>query len=159
MLSAEKLDKWLKPTTRTGRPGPLLKVPRLPSQLSAAMEAGALGLGALLTTLATTAAADVTGVLMASVVAALGLFIIPARRRHGKMKMLEKIASVRTRLINALRAQFEKEINRSVQHINEAIAPYTRFIRAESDKWLQTQATLDRLRNEMDQLKGRLERI
>jgi len=96
---------------------------------------------------------------MASVVAALGLFIIPARRRHGKLKMLEKIASVRTRLINALRAQFEKEINRSVQHINEAIAPYTRFIRAESDKWLQTQATLDRLRNEMDQLKGRLERI
>jgi hypothetical protein len=46
-----------------------------------------------------------------------------------------------------------------VQHINEAIAPYTRFIRAESDKWLQTQATLDRLRNEMDQLRGRLERI
>ena len=126
---------------------------------SAAIEAGALGLGALVTTLATTAAADVTGVLMASVVAALGLFIIPARRRHGKLKMLEKIASVRTRLINALRAQFEKEINRSVQHINEAIAPYTRFIRAESDKWVQTQAILDRLRNEMDQLKGRLERI
>jgi small GTP-binding protein len=126
---------------------------------SAAMEAGALGLGALLTTLATTAAADVTGVLMASVVAALGLFIIPARRRQGKMKMLEKIASVRTRLINALRAQFEKEINRSVQHINEAIAPYTRFIRAESDKGLQAQANLGRLRNEMDQLKGRLERV
>jgi len=126
---------------------------------SAAMEAGALGLGALVTTLATTAAADVTGVLMASVVAALGLFILPARRRQGKMKMLEKIASVRTNLINTLRAQFEKEIHRSVQHINEAIAPYTRFIRAESDKWLQTQANLDRFRNEMDQLKGRLERI
>jgi hypothetical protein len=126
---------------------------------SAAMEAGALGLGALVTTLATTAAADVSGVLMASLLAALGLFILPARRRQGKMKMLEKIASVRTNLINTLRAQFEKEIHRSVQHINEAIAPYTRFIRAESDKWLQTQANLDRFRNEMDQLKGRLERI
>jgi small GTP-binding protein len=126
---------------------------------SAAMEAGALGLGALITTLATTAAADVTGVLMASVVAALGLFIIPARRRQGKMKMLEKIGLVRTNLVKTLRAQFEKEIHRSVQHINEAIAPYTRFIRTESDKWLQTQANLGRLRNEMDQLKGRLERI
>jgi len=126
---------------------------------SAAMEVGALGLGALVTTLATTAAADVTGVLMASVVAALGLFILPARRRQGKMKMLERISSVRTNLINTLRAQFEKEIHRSVQHINEAIAPYTRFIRTERDKWLQTQATLGRLRNEMDQLKGRLEKI
>ena len=96
---------------------------------------------------------------MASVIAALGLFIIPARRRQGKRKMVEKIASVRTNLINTLRAQFEKEIHRSVQHINEAIAPYTRFIRTESDKWLQTQANLGRLRNEMDQLKGRLERI
>jgi len=90
MLSAEKLDKWLKPTTRTGRPGPLLKMPRLPSQLQPLWRQGLWVLGALLTTLATTAAADVTGVLMASVVAALGLFIIPARRRHGKMKMLEK---------------------------------------------------------------------
>lgn len=126
---------------------------------SAAMEAGALGLGALVTTLATTAAADVTGVLMASVVAALGLFIIPARRRQGKMKMLEKIAAVRTKLVNALRTQFEKEIHRSVQHINEAMAPYTRFIRAESDKWRQLQSSLDKLKNEMEELKSRLESI
>ena len=44
----------------------------------------ALGLGALVTTLATTAAADVTGVLLAGLMAAVGLFIIPARRRQGK---------------------------------------------------------------------------
>ncbi|MGH9313054.1 MAG: dynamin family protein, partial [Vicinamibacterales bacterium] len=44
---------------------------------AAAAGAGALGLGALVTAVATTAAADVTGLLMASAVAAIGFFILP----------------------------------------------------------------------------------
>ena len=59
---------------------------------SAVLEVGAVGLGAIIATLATTMAADVTGVLLASLLAALGLFIIPARRRIAKNEMREKIA-------------------------------------------------------------------
>ncbi|MBP1715654.1 MAG: iniA, partial [Deltaproteobacteria bacterium] len=70
---------------------------------SAAMEAGAVGLGALVTAIATTAAADVTGILMAGVIAALGLFIIPARRRQGQTKMLKKISDLREGLTQSLR--------------------------------------------------------
>jgi small GTP-binding protein len=124
---------------------------------SAAMEAGALGLGALITTLATTAAADVTGVLMATLLAGLGLFIIPARRRRGKTKMLEKIASLRAQLTQSLRTQFEREIKQSLQQIMEAIAPYTRFVRSERDKLLQIQTKLEGLKSEMNRLKGMLE--
>ena len=46
---------------------------------TAMVEIGAIGLGAIVTVLATTAAADVTGILAASVIATLGLFVIPAR--------------------------------------------------------------------------------
>ena len=126
---------------------------------SAAMEAGALGLGALVTTLATTAAVDVTGVLTASLLAALGLFIIPARRRHGKAKMMQKIAAVRSKLSQALRAQFGKEIDHSVERIKEAIVPYTRFVRAEREKIVTMQTTLQQLQDGMNQLKDNLENL
>jgi hypothetical protein len=126
---------------------------------SAAMEAGALGLGALVTTLATTAAADVTGILMASLMAAVGLFIIPARRRQGKTRMIERIASLRTQLVQSMRGQFEKEIDRSLRHINETISPYTRFIRTEKEKLTGTGEKLASLQGEMNRLKERLEKI
>jgi hypothetical protein len=118
-----------------------------------------VGLGAIVTTLATTAAADVTGILMASFMAVLGLFIIPARRRQGKTKLLEKISAVRTQLIHSLQTHFDKEINRSLQHLHEAIAPYTRFIRSERDKIMKCQTELLSLREEMVRLKGKLEEV
>jgi small GTP-binding protein len=126
---------------------------------SAALGAGALGLGALVTALATTAAADVTGVLMAGAIATLGLFVIPAKRRQGKAKFNEKIAGVRTQLIQTLRAQFEAEMNHSIERIREAIAPYTRFVRAEREKMLEMDGRLKQLQLEVDQLKRKLENI
>lgn len=126
---------------------------------SAAMGAGALGLGAIVTALATTAAADVTGVVMAGVMATLGLFIIPAKRRQGKTKLNEKIAEVRTQLIQTLRGQFEKEIHNSIERIQEAIAPYTRFVRAEQEKMLEMEGKYNDLRLEIDRLKANLEKI
>ncbi|MGQ9647294.1 MAG: dynamin family protein [Thermodesulfobacteriota bacterium] len=116
---------------------------------SAALEASAVGLGALVTTLATTAAADVTGVLMASLMAAVGLFVIPAKRRRGKAKMMKKIASLRTQLTHSLRTHFEKEINRNRQHLHEAIAPYTRFVRSERARITKYQSEIEHLRGEM----------
>ena len=125
---------------------------------SAALGAGALGLGTLITVLATTAVADVTGVVMASVIAGIGLFIIPAKRRQGKTKLMERIAGVRTQLMQTLRGQFEKEINHSIERIQEAIAPYTRFIRAEREKMLEMGGRLKELKLEIDGLKGKLEK-
>jgi hypothetical protein len=126
---------------------------------SAALGAGALGLGALVTVIATTAVADVTGVVMASVLAALGLFIIPAKRRQGKTKLMERIAGVRSQLIQTLRGQFEKEINHSIERIQEAIAPYTRFVRGEREKMLETEGKLKELKLGIERLKGKLEKI
>jgi small GTP-binding protein len=126
---------------------------------SAALEAGALGLGALVTTLATTAAADVTGILMAGLVAAVGLFIIPARRRRGKAKLNEKMSALRTQLSDSLRGQFEREIKNSLERIQEAIAPYTRFVRAEREKSEEMGKRLKDLGLEIEGLKKKLESL
>ncbi len=59
---------------------------------AAATGATALGLGAIITAAATTAAADFTGIVLASVVAAIGFFILPAKRQRAKDEMRTKIA-------------------------------------------------------------------
>ncbi len=65
---------------------------------SAFLEVGAIGLGAIISVLATTVAADVTGILLASFIAALGLFVIPARRKLAKNEMRAKINALRDQL-------------------------------------------------------------
>ncbi len=101
---------------------------------TALAEVGALGLGAILTHIAVGAAADFTGILAASAVAILGLFIIPNRRGEAKRDLRQKIAAMREQLMSALTAQFDREVEGSLRRIDEAIGPYTRFVRAERDR-------------------------
>jgi len=101
---------------------------------TAAAGAGALGLGTIVTVAASTAAADITGIVMASVLAAVGFFILPAKRQKAKDDMRRKMAGVRQRLTDALRKQWTEEIQASGNRIRAGIAPYSRFIRSEGDK-------------------------
>jgi small GTP-binding protein len=124
---------------------------------AAVLEVGAVGLGVIVTTIATTMVMDVTGVIMASALALLGLFIIPAKRRQAKKEMTAKVAEMRTTLIQSLREQFEREIQRSLNNIKEAIGPYTRFVRAEGGKLEETSRALETYYEEMGRLRGRIE--
>lgn len=126
---------------------------------TALAELGAVGLGAIIISLATTAAADVTGILAASVVAALGLFVIPARRQSAKKEMTERLAALRQQLVIAITGQAEKELSRSLQRINDAVAPYTRFVRAEQEKGQQTQAELKQAQQTQGRLRAEIEAI
>ncbi len=123
----------------------------------AAVEVGAVGLGTLVTILATTAAADATGIVLASAMAILGLFVIPTRRRQAKADMRQRIASLRQQLTYSLRSQFEKEIERSIQEINAAIGPYTRFVRAEQKKLVEVKASFEQTKTGMERLKVQAE--
>jgi small GTP-binding protein len=126
---------------------------------SAALEISAIGLGTLVTIIATTAAADITGIVMAGAIAALGFFIIPARRRAAKSEMKQKISELRAQLAKSLRSQFEHEIERSLQHIQDAIAPYTRFVRSERNKLTEARSSLEELKTQLENLKVRIEDI
>jgi small GTP-binding protein len=125
---------------------------------AAAVGAGALGLGAVIAFAATTVAADITGFIMASFVAALGFFILPAKREKAKEQMRRKIGDVRERLSEALRAQFAQEISRSGDRIRESIAPYSRFVRAEGDKLRTTEQELREIGAELASLRARIDR-
>jgi hypothetical protein len=124
---------------------------------TALVEVGAIGLGTIVTIIATTTMADVTGILAASAVAVLGLFVIPARRREAKKELREKIAAMRQQLMGTLTGQFDRELERSLQRINEAIAPYTRFVRAERDRLTETHDELTQIREGLARLKAQVE--
>jgi len=123
---------------------------------AAALEISAVGLGTIIATIASTVVADVTGILLASLIAALGLFIIPARRRKAKNELREKVAEMRSRLVQALTKHFKREIERSLQKINETIAPYTRFVRAEHSKNIESQSELEKIQTELSRLQARV---
>lgn len=124
---------------------------------TALVEIGALGLGAVLTQLAVTAAADFTGILAAGTIAALGLFIIPNRRRDAKKELREKIEELREKLMTGLTGQFDREIDASLRRIEEAITPYTRFVRAERDKLTQVRGDLKEITEGLARLRSRVE--
>ena len=125
---------------------------------TAAAGAGALGLGTIVTVAATTAAADITGIVLASVIAAIGFFILPAKRQKAKEEMRVKIADVRRRLSEALHTQFLEEIKRSGARIREGISPYSRFIRSEGDKLKIVDQELREISAAIASLRGRIER-
>ncbi len=117
---------------------------------TALVEVGALGLGAIITTLATTSAADLTGILAAGMVAVLGLLVIPFKKRAVKTELHEKIAAVREQLMHSLNTQFTRELAHALREIEAAIAPYTRFIRAERKKLQNTHDELTNIKNWLD---------
>jgi len=98
---------------------------------AAAVEVGALGLGALVTILATTASADLTGIMLAGLTAALGLFIIPAKKKQARSLFSRNISELRIKLKATLANEFDEQVNHVVAHIDETIQPYSRFIRSE----------------------------
>lgn len=123
---------------------------------SAAIEVGAAGLGALVAAVATTAAADVTGLAMAGVVATLGLLVVPNRRRQAKRELREKITAMREQLGVSLRGAFEDELQRGIERQRQNIAPYARFVRAETEHLAAARAELDALVTRLDVLDARV---
>jgi hypothetical protein len=130
---------------------------------TALAEVGAIGLGAAVTALATTTFADVTGIIAAGAIAVLGLFVLPVRRTQAKAAMRTKIEQMRTQLVQTLTAQFDREIDRSVGRVRDAIAPYTRFVRAEQQRLGEAREalraaadTLGALQRRVELLRGRV---
>ena len=116
---------------------------------TAVLEVGAVGLGAAVALAASSTAADITGLTAAGLMAALGLFVLPHRRRRAKAELKQKIETLRRELMAALTAHFEREVQRGQKRLAETIAPYTRFVRSESG----------RLAGERDQLGVLTERV
>ena len=109
---------------------------------TAAVGAGALGLGAAVTVAATTAAMDVTGIVAAGVIGAIGLLIIPEKRRRARAELREKVSDLRLRLARALQSEFQTARERGSRRLDDGLAPYARFVRTEQQRWRDARATL-----------------
>jgi small GTP-binding protein len=123
---------------------------------TALLQVSAVGLGALVTMLATTTAVDVTGLVAAGGLSVVGLFILPARRRKARSELAARVKSLRTKLVSALTASFEGERDRARQKVQDAIAPYSRFVRTEGDRLREARSALSTLGDGLEALSGRV---
>jgi len=126
---------------------------------TALAEVGAIGLGAAVTALATTTFADVTGILAAGALAVMGLFVIPLKRRQAKAHMRERIEAMRRQLMDSLTGQFDREVDRSVGRIRDAVSPYSRFVRAEHKRLVETQDEVSGLGQQLAGLQSRITKL
>jgi small GTP-binding protein len=126
---------------------------------TAIAEVGALGLGTVLVVILHTTLADVSGVLAAGAVAALGLYILPTRRRKAKADLKEKMETLRANLAASLSAEFEQELGRSVRRIREAMAPYTRFVRSERAKLSEIEGRLIQAAADLRALRAQVQEL
>jgi small GTP-binding protein len=126
---------------------------------TAAIGASALGLGAVVAAVASTAATDITGILAAGVLAALGLLVIPAKRRRARAELREKVTTLRARLGAALRSEFDTAQARNAQRLADGLAPYARFVQAEEARWSEVRNALEQWRRRATGLMGAVQRL
>ncbi len=103
--------------------------------------------------------ADVTGILAAGTLAILGFLVLPARRRQAMKELSDKMLDLRQRLMGSLTDQFDREVNRSIHRIEEAMAPYTRFVRAERDRLDEMRTDLERSQQAISVPKTQIEEL
>jgi small GTP-binding protein len=101
---------------------------------TALAEAGAIGLGTIVVTVVTGAAADLTGILLATALAVGGFYILPRKRRQAQRDFQRRIGDLRSRLKDALTRQVHLELEQSTARINDAIGPYRRFVQTQQQQ-------------------------
>lgn len=124
---------------------------------TAIFEAGAIGLGALVSTAVLSSALDVTGIIAAGTLAIIGLFVIPYKRKQAKDNFREKMAAMRSNLFNTLTSTFTTESANAISRLNDNIAPYTRFVHAETERIQNSASMLEDLKKAVSSLRARIE--
>jgi len=113
------------------------------------LEVGGLGLGAAIMAIVTSTAWDLTGIAAGLTVMGLGLLVLPRRRAKAKRELHHQMQDLRDGLEGGLGRQLDEEVQRATERLTGAIAPYTRFVRAELER-------LDALAEELGAVRERL---
>jgi hypothetical protein len=118
---------------------------------------GGLGLGALVAGIFGTLLADFTGILLGAAVATVGFFILPRRREKAKQELSSRILETRERLREVLLREHGLEGERALLRLQDAIAPFTRFIRTETERFTNTQSRLSELEQQVATMRSETE--
>jgi GTP-binding protein EngB required for normal cell division len=125
---------------------------------TALAQAGAIGLGTLVVTVVTGAVADLTGILLAAALAVSGFYVIPRKRRQAQQDFRRRVQEIRTRLKEGLTRQVHHEVTQSTDRINEAIAPYRRFVHSQQQRINEARGELVATEDALLRLRGEIER-
>jgi hypothetical protein len=125
---------------------------------AALAEAGAVGIGTMVATLLTGVAADVTGIVLAAALAIGGFYLIPRRRRQAQEAFRARVADLRNRLKQGLNRQAHHEIGQATERVNEAIAPYRRFVETQQTQLNEARGELVAVEDTLLRLKSEIER-
>jgi small GTP-binding protein len=116
----------------------------------------AIGLGAVLVTVFTTAALDVSGVLTATLLAIAGWLILPARRRALIRDLEATVAKLNADLAELLSSDFRQQLRRYETQLLEVVQPYDRFLETEGAKLEQASSELRQAEGEVGALEQRI---
>jgi hypothetical protein len=89
-------------------------------------------------------------------VAGLGFFILPRKRKQSRAEFRRRSEELEERLVAVMSEQFEHELARSIARIQDAIAPYTRFVRDQQAKFTGIEENLTGVANELRSLRHRV---
>jgi small GTP-binding protein len=126
---------------------------------AALLQVGAVGLGAVVTAVATTTVVDVTGLLAAGVLSVVGLLVLPARRGRARKELGERVTKLRETLMPSLSSRTEEELDGGLRRIEEAMAPYTRFVRSEGERLTALREDLVTLKRELGAMSARIDAL
>ena len=120
---------------------------------------GALGVGAMVATILTTKALDVTGIVTAGTLAVLGLFVIPYKRKKAKEDFAVKMKEISTNLKETLAKTFNWEADTAAKRLAVNISPYVDYVREEQERLGSDRETLQGVRSQLDALSDEIGRL
>jgi GTP-binding protein EngB required for normal cell division len=126
---------------------------------TALFEVGALGIGALVATIITTRALDVTGIVAAGALAVLGFFVIPYKKSRAKENFKKKMEELRQSLMQSLRSAFNKEFELAVLRLRDNISPYTQYVHAEQQRLTACEVSLSSMGERIQNLKQEMPEV
>jgi small GTP-binding protein len=118
-----------------------------------------IGLSAAVLAFITTAALDVTGILLGLTLVGVGLLVIPRQRAKAKRELAARMRELEEALAQGITRQFEEELERSREKLAGAISPYTRFVRSELDRLGAVGEELDEMSVRLAALRGEVEAL
>lgn len=96
------------------------------------LQAGAVGLGALLVSILTGVALDISGILAAGALFATGFVILPRKKRKAIQEFSLKVDALVREFKGAILGELDREIGATTERLKRAYEPYLTFYRAES---------------------------
>lgn len=119
--------------------------------------AGLAGLSAILIVTTTLDALGGFGLATSAVVAGAGLFVLPRQRRKAKSELKDHLEKLRADLRKALSDQLDEEIDRTLEQMRQAIAPYTEMVEDERATLRDAEGERDALRDELKAIRAEVQ--